>query len=363
MENVINETLINFELSEIYNKLSGFGDAVRKLIEENNKLRIENSLLNQEIDKYKNKEEKTNDVNKTWCVYKHTNKINGKVYIGITSAATLNQGWDNGNGYVLNKTFFSDIQKYGWIEGFYHVVLEDNLTKKEAENLEKQLIRKYNSQNENFGYNLASGGISCSTNAVKVRQYDLNWNFIKEYSSILEAEKMNKGVYSYTIRACCKGERDSAGGYRWKFVDGTYLLKEYKTNKDKEIFQYTLDGNFVRSYKNAVEASMITTIKSTYIHNCCKDISTSAGGFQWFYEFKGNIIEPSKFYNNMYRKKTPIDMFDKNMNFIKHYDSIQDATQDLRDNFNIKNAQDGNIRNNLKERNKTAYGFIFKYVN
>lgn len=56
-------------------------------------------------------------------------------------------------------------------------------------------------------------------------------------------------------------------------------------------------------------------------------------------------------------------MFDKNMNFIKHYDSIQNAVQDLRDNFNIKNAQEGNIRNNLRGSNKTAYGFIFKYSN
>ena len=56
-------------------------------------------------------------------------------------------------------------------------------------------------------------------------------------------------------------------------------------------------------------------------------------------------------------------MFDKNMNFIKHYDSIQNAVQDLRDNFNIKNAQEGNIRNNLRGSNKTAYGFVFKYPN
>lgn len=334
---------------------------IRDLIEKNNRLKIENSLLKQEINKYKNKESK-NNIEKNWCVYKHTNKINGKIYIGITSAATLNQRWDNGNGYIQNTNFFSDIQKFGWIDGFYHTVIEDNLTKKEAEKLEVKLIKKYKTQNENFGYNLANGGISYSTNAVKVNQYDLNLNFIKEYSSISEAARMNKGVYSCSIRECCIGKRKSAGGYIWSFVDEEYQFKEHKENKDKEVFQYTLDGKFIRSYKNAIEASTDTNIKSVCIHRCCQNITTSSGGFQWFYEFKGDAIKPSKFYNNTYRKKTPIDMFDKNMNFIKHYDSIQDAVKDLRKNYNIKNAQDGNIRNNLKERNKTAYGFIFKYV-
>lgn len=361
MEKETNETLINFELSEIYNKLSCFGDTVRELIKENNKLRIENALLNQELDKYKNKPSPTNHPDKVWCVYKHTNKINGKVYIGITSASTLNQRWDNGNGYILNKLFFEDIQKYGWVDGFYHIVLEDNLTKKEAENLEKQLIRKYKSQDKNFGYNLASEA-SISNNAVRVRQYDLNWNFIKEYPSITEAVRMNKKVYGNKIRECCRGEIESTGGYRWKFADETYALEKYKTDKDNEVFQYSLEGNFIRSYKNAMDASINTNVRSKSIHDCCKNRNTSAGGFQWFYEFKGDIIEPSKLYNDAYRKRTPIDMFDKNTNFIKHYVSIQEAVQDLRDNFDIKNAQEGNIRNNLKGKNKTAYGFVFKYA-
>lgn len=365
MENIINEEFVSLELHELYNKLSNLDKILRELIKENNELKNENILLKQKIDKYKKIPNKTSDVNnpeKIWCVYKHTNKTNGKVYIGITSASTLNQRWDNGNGYILNKPFFEDIQKYGWIEGFYHIVLEDNLTKKEAEKLEKQLIRKYKSQNKDFGYNLASE-TSASNNAVRVRQYDLNWNFIREYPSISEAVKMNKKVYGNQIRACCREERESAGGYRWKFADETYLLEKHETDRDTEVFQYSLEGKFIRSYKNAIEASINTDVKSRSIHDCCKNRVTSAGGFQWFYEFKGDIIEPSKFYNNTYRRKTPIDMFDKNMNFIKHYDSIQNAVQDLRDNFNIKNAQEGNIRNNLRGSNKTAYGFVFKYPN
>ena len=86
---------------------------------------------------------------------------------------------------------------------------------------------------------------SVSNNAVRVRQYDLNWNFIREYPSISEAVKMNKKVYGNQIRACCRGERESAGGYRWKFADETYLLEKYETDRDTEVFQYSLEGKFI----------------------------------------------------------------------------------------------------------------------
>lgn len=116
MENIINEEFVSLELHELYNKLSNLDKILRELIKENNELKNENILLKQKIDKYKKIPNKTSDVNnpeKIWSVYKHTNKTNGKVYIGITSASTLNQRWDNGNGYILNKPFFEDIQKYG----------------------------------------------------------------------------------------------------------------------------------------------------------------------------------------------------------------------------------------------------------
>jgi len=38
------------------------------------------------------------------CVYIHTNKTNGKVYIGITGRNPLER-WNNGKGYKLNPYF------------------------------------------------------------------------------------------------------------------------------------------------------------------------------------------------------------------------------------------------------------------
>lgn len=76
-----------------------------------------------------------------YCVYCHTNKINGKKYIGITSQKPEHR-WRNGEGYKNNEYFYHSIQKYGW-HNFSHEILYTDLSKIEAENLEIKLIAEY----------------------------------------------------------------------------------------------------------------------------------------------------------------------------------------------------------------------------
>ena len=91
-----------------------------------------------------------------YTVYQHKNKINGKVYIGITSQK-LEQRWRNGEGYKSSPHFYSAIQKYGW-DNFEHNILFVELTKEQACLKEQELIKEYNSMNREFGYNSTSGG-------------------------------------------------------------------------------------------------------------------------------------------------------------------------------------------------------------
>lgn len=51
----------------------------------------------------------------------------------------------------------------------------------------------------------------------KVNQYDLNNNFIKQYKSIQEAESQTK-VHHINIIKVCKGQRITAGGYKWEYA-------------------------------------------------------------------------------------------------------------------------------------------------
>jgi len=52
----------------------------------------------------------------------------------------------------------------------------------------------------------------------KVNQYDLNGNFIKQYESLMQAEK-ETGILSQNIGEVCRGQQKYAKGYLWRYVD------------------------------------------------------------------------------------------------------------------------------------------------
>ena len=51
----------------------------------------------------------------------------------------------------------------------------------------------------------------------KVRQYDLNGNFIKEYVGLVNAQK-ETGINRNNITSVSNGKRNHAGGYKWKVL-------------------------------------------------------------------------------------------------------------------------------------------------
>ena len=92
-----------------------------------------------------------------YTVYQHKNKINGKIYIGITSQKPEQRWGSQGCNYKSSPHFYSAIQKYGW-DNFEHNILFTDLTKEQACLKEQELIKEYNSMNREFGYNSTSGG-------------------------------------------------------------------------------------------------------------------------------------------------------------------------------------------------------------
>lgn len=92
-----------------------------------------------------------------YCLYIHINKINGKVYIGISSCNNINHRWQHGFGYRTNKHFFAAIQKYGW-DGFYHIILRTGLSHDEANSQEIRWIYLFRADEPQYGYNVSKGG-------------------------------------------------------------------------------------------------------------------------------------------------------------------------------------------------------------
>lgn len=66
---------------------------------------------------------------------------------------------------------------------------------------------------------LGKKGILCP-NSKKIKQYDLNGNFIKLWYSTMDIERELK-IRHDRISCCCKHKRyKTAGGYKWEYAEG-----------------------------------------------------------------------------------------------------------------------------------------------
>lgn len=86
-------------------------------------------------------------------IYKTTNKVNGKIYIGQKKSNKFLENKYLGSGKILK----SAVKKYG-VENFSVELVCWCGTKIELDNAEKDLIKQNNSRCPNIGYNIAYGG-------------------------------------------------------------------------------------------------------------------------------------------------------------------------------------------------------------
>ncbi len=84
-------------------------------------------------------------------IYKTTNLVNNKIYIGQTNGNRKNY---KGGGKLLKLAF----NKYGRDSFKFEVIIKGDFNQVLIDDLERHYIRLYNSTNLNIGYNLESGG-------------------------------------------------------------------------------------------------------------------------------------------------------------------------------------------------------------
>lgn len=246
----------------------------------------------------------TNDISgSAYCVYKHTNIVNGKVYIGITCQDPKIR-WSSGHGYRKNEYFWRSIQKYGWNDGFLHEILYEDLTYEDACKIEIELISKHNSTNPNYGYNHHQGGkyndyetrqkISENHASKKeVLQYSKDGEFLAEYKSRSEASRFT-GIGVQEISFACTGTIFSAGGYFWCDKDNPNKIKldleKYRANME-HVLQFDLSGNLICDYKHIYDASECTGIDRHEIWNVCFEKLKPLNGFLFCYKSKEARIQ------------------------------------------------------------------------
>lgn len=101
-----------------------------------------------------------------YIVYMHTNKLNGKFYIGQTCQGLKKRAGSNGKSYRECERFYEAIKEYGW-ENFEHTILFSGLSLDEANFIEEQMITSTRSYDPDIGYNIALGGNGMSSERSK----------------------------------------------------------------------------------------------------------------------------------------------------------------------------------------------------
>lgn len=244
-------------------------------------------------------------------IYKITNIINNKVYIGQTN--NWKKRWsthvnDKQNGCLITRA----IKKYGK-ENFEVKFLFENLSDDEANRLEKETIIKFNSKAPN-GYNIREGGHDSKHSE----------------DSKIKMSLAKKGIP--TPRQLGKLHFNSLN-----------------------IYQFDLNGKYINTFGSSYEAQRETGINQSHICKCCNEEIYSTGKFLWIYE--------KDFSEDLLIKK--IVLFQKRKNYCKkpieniitkkQYDSINELAKEL-------NVSVQAVSNHLSGKTKTVGKQKFKFI-
>lgn len=121
----------------------------------------------------------------------------------------------------------------------------------------------------------------------RVYQFTLNGEFVAEYESAREAERIT-GLDAITIAAVSRGGlrgRQSRGGYLWS--RSREIIPQYEPYKKKlkPILQYTKDGEFVKRWDSIKSACEALGVLPSNIARCASGKKKClCGGYLWKYE-------------------------------------------------------------------------------
>ena len=299
----------------------------------------------------------------TYKVYKYTNLINGKIYIGQTIGDLKYRAGYNGYKYRKCPYFYNAIQKYGW-DNFTVEILQDNLTREQANEFEIKYIKYFNSQDPNIGYNISDGGNTNSVLRKKVYQYTLDGQFIKEWESLSDA---NRYYNTHSIEVINKR---SCMGYQWKyekFEKIPPISNPNNTGKQKKVYKYDLDGNFICEYNSINEAARLNgnSIAFKHISSCCNNKRKSAIGFRWSFILVDKLPNDDRIKRIVKHKIAKINPITNEI--IELFNSSSEAAKTVQDKSKSKSQKLTDIGHCIchccrKGLNYTCYGYKWQFV-
>lgn len=291
-------------------------------------------------------------------VYKTTNLINLKIYVGVHRTNVEIFDYYYGCGCYkkdLKKSvktgFPAALRKYG-IQNFKRETLFEYpdteegrkaALKKEGEIVDEDFIKRKDT------YNLVLGGqFTLYENLKKpIAQYTIEGKFIRSWESISEAQ-LQLGLTS--ISNALLGVSKYAGEWQWRYYNEDDSDIEATTTKEKSVYQFDLQGNLIKCWKSMTLASKefenSNSAKSA-IHNCCSGKVNQALGYYWNFKPKFEFKTDKRF--------SAIAKYNDEGKFLKSYTSLKEAAEDM----GLRNG--ASIRDCIKGKQKRCKGFRWRY--
>lgn len=254
-------------------------------------------------------------------IYKITNKINNKVYIGLTTT-TIEKRWSTHKRYAIGKyknhPLYNAMIFYG-INNFSIEQLDKTNNIKELGSLERYYIKVYNSQDRNYGYNITAGGES--------NQYDANPRAKLNINDIITIREFYKeSVYNakevwslfYKDKISYSTFEKIYEGYTWRGI----LMDVYnKTNKLLHIKKFKAHKN--ESNGNSLYSNIeVFNIRKYYVNHTLNETYLKFGSKSKSKNSFRNIIDKSYKDIPIYNKVKKIWLLDNNEIDITNYKPV-----------------------------------------
>ncbi len=271
-------------------------------------------------------------------IYKITNKINNKIYIG--QSIDIERRWKSELAGNCNDYLKRSIKKYGK-DNFLFEVIE---TCQEALLNEREMyyIELMESWKPQKGYNLTLGGNQTSIKFVK-KVICIETGEI--FKSANEAAKII-GCSQGNLSTVCRGEKQTVFGLHYSYYEEgkEYSIRKYISPCSKSVI--CIETGVV--YNSIREAEKETNLKNSLIVRACKNPQRTVGGFHWSYYEEGKVYDR----NFLKKKSAAKKVICEETGII--YDSMVEASQSTGIHFK-------NISAACRRKNGVSGGFHWSY--
>ena len=127
-------------------------------------------------------------------------------------------------------------------------------------------------------------------------RYNINWVQCEEYAlknkvkEVCDYYKKHPGLFTSDLAKEFGMSRSAISEYLkqgmklgWCEYNGKEEMKRAGERSGKRVSQFTIEGEFIKTYPSTMEAERQTGINNSYISACCRGKRKKAGGYTWRY--------------------------------------------------------------------------------